>query len=73
MSVAHFKNILEAPPEPKEGSRHLSTDLIPTTIEASVAHIASETREFPGEPAHLALTTTSSASLQEIIDANQPL
>lgn len=73
-NVAHFQNTIEAPPDPKDGSvRYLPTDTFPTTRETSVAYIASEYQEFPGEPAHLALTTTPSASLQQIIDANEPL
>ena len=71
---AHFQNTTEAPTEPKDGFvRYLPTDTIHTTRETSVAYIASEYQEFTGEPAHLAPTITPSASLQEIIDANEPL
>ena len=73
-NMAHFQNTIEAPPKPKDGSvRYLPTDTIHTTRETSVAYIAGEYQEFTGDPAHLAPTITPSASLQEIIDANEPL
>lgn len=73
-NMAHFQNTLGTPSEPKEGSvRYLQTDTIVTARETSIAYIAGENQEFPGEPAHLALTMIPSASLQEIIDANVPL
>jgi hypothetical protein len=73
-NVARFQSTLETPSEPKEGSvRYLPTDTIPTTRETSASFTAIAYQGFPGDPAHLALTMTPSASLQELIDANVPL